>query len=62
MGPLAANTQEHEHRGHPGPHSSLGRFLVHGFPLKKGSEPLGPIERTQELYGLAAKNLESVTS
>ena len=62
MGPLAASTQVHERHGHSGPRSSLGRFLVHGFSLKKGNEPLGPAERTQELYGLAAKSLESVTS
>jgi len=49
MGPLVASTQAHECRGHPSPHSSLGRFLVHGFSLKKGNEPLGPVKRTQEL-------------
>ena len=62
MGPLAASTQAHERRGHPGPRSSLGRFPVHDFSLKKGNEPLGPVEWTRELYGLAAENLESVTS
>ena len=62
MGPLAAITWAHERRGHSGPRSSLGRFPVHGFSLKKGNEPLGPVERTQELYGLATKNLESITS
>ena len=62
MGPLAASTQVHERRGHPDPRSSLGQFLVHGFSSKKGNEPLGPAERTQELYGLVAKSLKSVTS
>ena len=62
MGPLAASTWAHERRGHPGPLSSLSWFPVHGFSLKKGNEPLGLVERTQELYGLATKNLESVTS
>ena len=62
MGPLAASTRAHKRRGHPGPRSSLGRFPVHGFSSKKGNEPLGPAERTQELYGLAPKSLESVTS
>ena len=62
MGPLAASTRAHERCGHPGPHSSLGRFSVNGFSLKKGNEPLGPVERTRELYGLATENLESVTS
>ena len=62
MGPLMASTQAHEHHGHTSPRSSLGRFLVHGFSLKKGNKPLGPVKQTQELYGLAAKNLESVTS
>ena len=62
MGPLAASTPAHEHRGHLVPHSSLGWFPVHGFSLKKGNEPLGPVERTRELYGLATENLESVTS
>ena len=62
MGPLAASTRAQERRVHPGPRSSLGRFPVHGFSSKKGSEPLGPVERTQELYGLAIENLESITS
>ena len=62
MGPLAANTQLHEHHGYLGPRSSLGWFLVHGLSSKKGNEPLGPVERTQELYELATENLESVTS
>ena len=62
MGPLAASTWVHEHHGHPSPCSSLGRFLVHGFSLKKGNEPLGLVEQTRELYGLVAKGLESVTS
>ena len=62
MGPLAANTLAHKRYGHPGPCSSPGQRAVHGFSSKKGSEPLGPVERTQELYGLAAKNLELVTS
>ena len=62
MGPLAASTWAHERRGHPGPRSSLGQFLVHSFSSKKGNEPLGLAERTQELYGLAAKSLDSVTS
>ena len=35
---------------------------IHGFSLKKGREPLGPVERTRELYGLTAENLGSVTS
>ena len=61
MGPLAASTRAHERRGHPGPRSSLGRFPVYGFSLKKGNEPLGPVERTRELYGLATENLESDT-
>ena len=62
MGPLVASTRAHKRRGHLGPRLSLGRFLVHGFSSKKGNEPLGPVEQTQELYGLAAKNLELVTS
>ena len=62
MGPLEASTQAHKRRGHPGPRSSLGWFPVHGFSLKKGNEPLGPVERTRELYGLATENLESITS
>ena len=62
MGPLVANTWAHERRGHPGPCLSLSRFSVHGFSSKKGNEPLGPPEQTQELYGLAAKSLESITS
>ena len=62
MGPLASGTRVHERRGHPSPRSSLGRFLVHGFSSKKGDGPLGPVELTQELYGLVAKNLKSVTS
>ena len=62
MGPLVASTQTHERRRHPGPCSSLGRFPVHGFSSKKGNEPLGSAERTQELYGLAAKSLKLVTS
>ena len=62
MGPLAASTRAHERCGHPGPCLSLGQFPVHGFFSKKGNEPLGPAEQTQELYGLAAKSLELVTS
>ena len=62
MGPLAASTWVHERRGHLGPRSRLGRFPVNGFSLKKGNEPLGPVERTRELYGLATENLESITS
>ena len=62
MGLLAASTQAHERRGHPGPRSSLGWFPVHGFSSNKGNEPLGPAGRTQELYGLATKSLESVTN
>ena len=62
MGLLAASTQAHEGRRHPGQRSSLGRFTVHGFSLKKGDEPLGLAEQTRELYGLATRNLESVTS
>jgi len=62
MGPLAVSTWVYERRRHLGPCLSLGRFTVHGFTSKKGSEPLGPVERTHELYGLVAKNLESVTS
>ena len=62
MGPLAASTWVHEHRGHSGPRSSLGRFQVHGFSSKKSNEPSEPVERTRELYGLATQNLESVTS
>ena len=62
MGPLAASTQAHKRRRHPGPCSSLSRLPVHGFSSKKGDEPLGPVERAQELYGLAIENLESVTS
>ena len=62
MGPLVASTWAHERHGHPGPRSGLGRSTVHGFSLKKGNELLGLVERTQELYGLAAQNLESVTS
>ena len=62
MGPLAASTWAHERRGHSGPRSSLGWFPVHGFSMKKGNKPLGLVEWTRELYGLATKNLESVTS
>ena len=62
MDPLAAITQPHERCRHLGPRSSLGWFPVHGFFSKKGNEPLGPTERTQELYGLAAKSLKAVTS
>jgi len=62
MGPLVASTRAHEHCGHPGPLSSLSWFPVHGFSLKKGNEPLGPVERIRELYGLATENLESATS
>ena len=59
---LEANTQAHERYGHPSPCLSSSQHDVHGFSSKKGSEPLGPVEWTQELYGLATKNLESVTS
>ena len=62
MGPLVASTRAHERRRHLGPRLSLGRFIVHGFSSKKGNEPSGPVEWTRELYGLAVKNLESVTS
>ena len=62
MVPLVASTRAHERRGYPGPRSSLGRFLVHGFASKKVNETLGPVEQTQELYGLATENLEWVTS
>ena len=62
MGPLVASTRAYERHGHPDPRSSLGRCTVHGFCLKKGNEPLGPVERTRELYGLAVRNLELVTS
>ena len=62
MGPLVASTRAHERHGHLGPHLSLGRFPVHGFSSKKGNEPSGPVKQTQELYGLATENLESVTS
>ena len=62
MGPLVASDQVHERHEHPGPCSSLGQFPVHGFSSKKGNEPLGPVERTHELYGLATENLELVTS
>ena len=62
QGPLAASTRAHERRGHSGPRSSVGQFTVYGFSSKKDSEPLGPVKHTQQLYGLAAKNLESVTS
>ena len=62
MDPLADSTRAHERHEHLGPRSSLGQFLVHGFSSKKGNEPLGPVERTQELYGLAAKSLESIIS
>ena len=62
MGLLAASTQAHKSRGHPGPCSSLGRFSVHGFSMKKGNKPLGPVERTRELYGMAEQSLELVTS
>ena len=62
MGPLAANTWAHERRGHLGPRLSLGQFPVHGFSSEKGNKPLGPVEWTRELYGLAIENLESVTS
>ena len=62
MGLLAASTWAHKHHGHPDPCLSLGRYTVHDFSSKKGKEPLGPVERTRELYGLAVKNLESVTS
>ena len=34
---------------------------VHGIFSKKGREPSGPVERTRELYGLTAENLELVT-
>ena len=61
-GPASTNTQAHERYGHPGPRSSPGQRAVHGFSSKKGSEPFGPVERAQELYGLATKNLESITS
>ena len=62
MGPLVASTWAHERRRHPGPCLSLDRFPVYGFSSKKGNEPLGPAEHTQELYGLATKTLELVTS
>ena len=62
MGPLAASTWVRERHGHPNPHLSLGWSTVHGFSSEKGNEPLGHVERTRELYGLATKNLESVTN
>ena len=62
MALLAAITQVHERHRHPDPCLSLGRFIVHNFSSKKGSELLGPVEWTQELYGLTTENLESVTS
>ena len=62
MGQLVASTRAHKRHGHPDPHSSLGWWTVHGFSSKKGNEPLGPVEQTRELYGLATKNLDSVTS
>ena len=62
MGLLAASTWALERHGHPDPRSSVGQCTVHGFSSKKGDEPLGPVEWTRELYGLAARNLESVTS
>ena len=62
MGLLAASTWARERHGHPDPHSSLGQSTVHGFSSKKGNEPLGPVERARELYGLAIRNLELVTS
>ena len=62
MGLLAAGTWVHEHHGHPSPRSGLGQGMVHGFSSKKGNEPLGRVERTLELHGLATKNLELVTS
>ena len=62
MGPLADSTWAHERRGHLGPCSSLGRFSVHVFFSKKGNEPLGLVERTRELYGMAEQSLELVTS
>ena len=62
MGPLVASTQAHERHGHLSPRSTLGRFPLYGFSLKKGNEPLGPVEWNRELYGLATENLESVTS
>ena len=62
MGPLAASTHAHECHELPDPRSSLSRFLVHGFSLKKDREPSGPVEQTRELYGLTAENLEPVTS
>ena len=45
-GMLAASTWVHEHHGHLGPRSSIGWFLVHGFSLKKGNEPLGLVKWT----------------
>ena len=62
MDPLVASTRAHERHGHFGPRLSLGRFPVHGFSSKKGNEPLGLVERTRELYGLATENLELATS
>ena len=62
MGPLVASTRAHERHEHPGLRLSLGRFSVLGFSSKKGNEPLGPAKWIQELYGLAAKSLELVTS
>ena len=62
MGPLVASTWVHKRRGHLDLRSSLGWFLIHSFSSKKGNEPLGPVEQTQELSRLATKNLESVTS
>ena len=31
---------------------------IHSFSSKKGREPWGPVERTQELYGLTAEKME----
>ena len=36
--------------------------MIHCFSSKKGRKLSGPVERTQELYGLTAENLESVNS
>jgi hypothetical protein len=36
--------------------------MAHGFSSQKGNEPSEPVEQARELYGLAAKSLESVAS
>jgi hypothetical protein len=36
--------------------------MAHGFSSKRGVEPSELVERVWELYELAVRNLESVTS